>query len=60
MHCLYRLKILQAIYDAVVTLINNNELRERMIARGQLLAQENTLENQTHKLVEILENVATS
>jgi glycosyltransferase involved in cell wall biosynthesis len=50
-------KNVQAICDAVVTLMNNKELRERMITRGQLLAQVNTLENQSQKLVEILENV---
>ncbi len=45
-----------AIEEAILRLINDEPLRKRLIENGFELAKENTLEIQTKKLVEILEN----
>jgi len=46
------------IFEAIKRVINDNEFRENMIKEGRALAKKNTLEFQTKKLINILENVA--
>ena len=53
-------KQIHEIKNAIVTLMTNHELRKKLIQQGFHIAQENTLEFQTQKLVNILEHVATT
>lgn len=50
----------QALYDAVVKVIEQKEFRQGIISNGQLLAKENTLEQQTKKLIDSINYVATN
>jgi glycosyltransferase involved in cell wall biosynthesis len=50
----------EAIYNAVVKVIEQKEFRQGIIRNGQSLARENTLEQQTLKLVEAIEYVKTT
>lgn len=50
----------QAIYTAIVKVIEQQDFRKNLIKRGQLLSKENTLEQQTKKTISILKHVASS
>ena len=50
----------QAIYAAIVKVIEQQDFRKNLIKQGQLLSKENTLEPQTKKIINILNHVASS
>lgn len=50
----------QAIYQAVIKIIENQDLRRGLIENGQILSKENTLEQQSKKLTDILSDVAAT
>jgi glycosyltransferase involved in cell wall biosynthesis len=50
----------KAIYAAIVKIIEQQDFRKNLIKQGQLLSKENTLEQQTKKLINILNHVASS
>jgi glycosyltransferase involved in cell wall biosynthesis len=51
-------KDVRNLYFAIVQLIENGDLRKRLILHGSLLAKENTLEKQTQHLIKTLKYVA--